>query len=188
MGRLFIAAVALLVGAAAVPRAQSTDPPLGYTGGQGQPDCTACHLGNEVNSFDGTLTVDGLPERFVPGDSYRLTITLQAEETAAAGFQLAVLAAAGEAAVSVGRLEPVDERTLVRDSVGVQYAHHSPSGIATTAPDEATWSVEWTAPHHAETIVMAAAANSGNGDESPLGDLVYVRQYTVEPLLQRSPR
>lgn len=188
MVRLTLAAVVLIVGAAAVPRPQSTDPPLGYSGGKGQPDCTVCHLGNEVNSFDGTLTVDGLPERFVPGDSYRLTITLEAEETTVAGFQLAVLAAAGDAAVGVGRLEAVDGRTLVRDSAGVQYAHHSPTGTGTTAPDQAKWSVEWTAPHDAETIVLAAAANSGNGDESPLGDLVYVRQYTVEPLLQNPPR
>ena len=33
-------------------------PPLGHTGGFGEPTCHACHFGGEVNGGDGTLAVD----------------------------------------------------------------------------------------------------------------------------------
>lgn len=175
MRAVSIAAVVLLLGAAAVPVTQRSDPPLGYTGGGGEASCVACHGGNEVNDFGGRLDLDGLPDRYTPGEKYILTVTLLAEETSIAGFQLAARLANGNQA---GTLEAVDTRVVVRDSARISYAHHTESGSAPATSDRAVWSLAWTAPSAGGQVDVSVSANSGNGDNSPLGDLVYFASWT----------
>ena len=81
--------------------------------------------------------------------------------------------ASGEVA-NAGAWAPIDSRAAVSDSAGISYAHHSASGTKPTGPDRAAWTVEWVAPAAGGTVHFHVAANSGNGDNSPLGDLVYV--------------
>ena len=184
MKRAIVVTVAAfaLAGAAAVPRSAET-PPVGFTGGFGEPDCTHCHLGSEVNAFGGRVTLEGLPSRYEAGREYVLTVSLAAEETDVAGFQLTARWAEGDrAGRSAGQLAPVDARTETRDSLGVTYAHHAPEGVP-ARPDRsgASWSLAWTAPRDRGPVVIHVAANSGNADNSPLGDLVYTHQARVGP-------
>ena len=176
-----VAALAL-AGAAAVPRSAET-PPAGFTGGFGEPDCTHCHLGNDVNAFGGSVTVEGLPARYDPGREYVLTVSLSAEETDVAGFQLTARWAEGaRAGASAGRLSAVDARAATRDSLGITYAHHAPAGVPARADRSgSTWSVAWTAPDEPGPVLIHVAANSGNADNSPLGDLVFTHRARVEP-------
>jgi hypothetical protein len=179
-------AVVALAGATAVPASvprSALSPPAGFTGGFGEPNCTHCHLGSEVNAFGGSVTLDGLPERYEPGHEYRLTVTLKAEETDVAGFQLTSRWADGpHAGANAGRLAPVDVRTGTKDSLGVTYAHQSPEGVP-ASPDRSgsSWALSWTAPEATGTVYIHVAANSGNADESPLGDLVYTNHTALEP-------
>ncbi|MDH3272708.1 MAG: hypothetical protein OEN56_15325 [Gemmatimonadota bacterium] len=111
--------------------------------------------------------------------TYLLTVVLAADETAVAGFQLS--ARFEEDGVDAGGLHAVDARTARSDSAGTSYMHHSRVGSITHDPSGSSWSVRWTAPRSSRAVAFHVAANSGNGDNSPLGDLVYTEAAVVPP-------
>lgn len=176
------AAVLTAVGtAAAVPAGLLVEgPPAGFTGGFGEPTCVTCHLGNEVDAFDGRVHVLGLPDAYERGAEYALTVVLEAEGTDVAGFQMTARRAEGDRrGQDAGRLLSVDARTAVRDSIGVSYLHHTREGTTTSSSDGSSWSVLWIAPTSGGPATINVAANSGNDDNSPLNDLVYAAEVTV---------
>ncbi len=158
--------------------------PAGNSGGFGEPSCVSCHVGEALDDPAGSLTIDGVPARFVAGQTYRLTIRLRHADMRAGGFQLTSRLAVGPgggAGAQVGTLAPVDQRTAIELLDGVQYITHTESGIA--APEgRAAWTVAWTAPAAATApMVFNVAGNAANGDESPFSDLIYVRADTIRP-------
>lgn len=189
---LVLGTAAALVGARP-PTAESTPrtaplrhaeaPPTAHTGGFGEPTCLECHDEFDANLPGGRLVLVGLPEHFEPGRSYGLTVRLESEGMVDAGFQLSARFASGAASGRpAGTLAPVDGRTAVTpDSMtAVPYAHHTRSGTPTPDPSVASWSLTWTAPPAAAEIVFHMAANSANGDDSPLGDLIYTATATAQ--------
>ena len=149
--------------------------PAARTGGFGEPTCHECHFELPVNQ-DGSLTVEGFPGRYEPGRTYEVRVTLASEGTERAGFQAAVRRASGPGeGTQAGRLAPVDPRTMVQDTAGVQYVQHARGASWTGGAPAASWSFAWTAPDGGP-VVLHAAANSSNGDESPLGDIVYTAE------------
>jgi hypothetical protein len=176
------ATVLLLAGAVAAPLSPpiTEGPPPGHTGGFGEPTCVVCHVGNAENGFGGEVRFAGLPPVYAPGDELLLTIVLAAEETEIAGFQVAARFAGG---ASIGRnagtFVPIDARTAVTDSSHVSYIHQSRLGAATAQSSGSSWSFTWVAPDEREPVVFHIAANSGNGDNSPLGDLVFTNTAVV---------
>lgn len=156
-------------------------PPAGFTGGFGESTCSFCHIGNDVNAYGGYVRLDGLPETYEPGREYVLTVELSAAETAVAGFQLAARFSGGPGrGGNAGELTPVDTRTVVSDSLGVSYLHQSEAGSVTHDSNGSRWSFAWSAPASADAVVIHVAANSGNGDESPLGDLIYATEVSLD--------
>jgi hypothetical protein len=182
-GRTILAAVVLaLAGAAAwVPVHRLTEgPPPGFTGGFGEQSCLACHIGNDVNAFDGRVYLNGLPDAWEPGTTYALEVMLEAEETALAGFQMTARFAEGEKrGHDAGVLGPGDARSEVTDSAGVHNLQQSAAGAATSDRSGSRWTLSWIAPEVSGSVALNVAANSGNGDDSPLGDLVYVFEAIV---------
>ncbi|MDX1492937.1 MAG: choice-of-anchor V domain-containing protein [Longimicrobiales bacterium] len=176
-----VAAVAFSAMAAAGPSAfHASAPPAGVTGGFGEATCASCHIGSDVNAFGGRVRVEGLPTAYEPGDEYVLTVDLRADETAVAGFQLSARFSDGRRrGASAGALEPLDSRTAVADSVGVRYLHQTETGSRTADASGGSWSFLWRAPMDGRSVVLHVAANSGNGDNSPLGDLVYTSVDTL---------
>jgi len=175
-------AVALsLPGAAAAPLFHAAAPPVGHTGGFGEPTCLACHTGDALNAFGGSVRIEGLPKRYSPGASYPLTVLLSAEETAIAGFELAARFAGGEVRGDpAGSLRPVDARvSLTVDERDRVYAHQTEAGASVSDPSGSSWSLEWIAPDDGGDVTFHVAANSGNGDNSPLGDLIYASEARV---------
>ena len=151
-------------------------PPAGHTGGYGEPTCRQCHTEFELNLPGGRLELEGLPETWEPGRTYVVVVSLHSGEMAVAGFQLSSRFADGTPA---GRLAPVDRRVAVVDSMGVPYAQHAAVGAVPETPDLARWTVEWLAPAAGDEVRFHAAANSGNGDNSPFGDLIYAVERRV---------
>lgn len=179
IGLRAVAAVLATAGTvAALPAPPMTEgPPPGFTGGFGEPTCVSCHTGNDVNAFGGRVLIEGLPERYEPGAEYPLSVILEAEETVVAGFQITSRFAEGEArGRSAGSLRGVDGRAERSDSAGVTYLHQSRVGSATADPNGARWPIVWVAPESTEPVALNVAANSGNGDDSPLGDLVFMTE------------
>lgn len=179
----FGAALTLVGAARAAPGPHVTGPPAGHTGGFGEPTCAVCHEGSDINAFGGSVVLEGLPRQYVPGDTYVLTVVLSAEETDVAGFQLAVRFSGGAGwGQTAGVLSPIDLRVAVTSGdSGPPYAHHTEAGAAVVTDAGSTWSVEWSAPEHGGPVAFHVAANSGNGDNSPLSDLVFVTQTILAP-------
>lgn len=164
-----------------LPLRQVTAPPPGYTGGFGEPTCVHCHTGGEINSAGGTLEVEGLPEAYETGAAYLLAVVLRAEETAAAGFQMTVRYSQGErSGEPAGELRALDGRVSVTlGETGQPYIHHTRIGTTVVNDAGSSWTMEWVAPEGGGPVMVHATANSGNGDESPLGDLIFDFAATV---------
>lgn len=161
-----------------LPHAEA--PPAGVTGGFGEATCVSCHIGNDINAYGGRVRLEGLPDAYEPGREYVLTVDLAAEETSVAGFQLAARFTDGpERGENAGMLQPVDVRTAISDSLGIRYLHQTPEGSRTRDSSGSSWSVAWSAPASGGRVALHLAANSGNGDNSPLGDLVYTSEAVV---------
>src|SRR5690606_2790146 len=81
---LLAASTALAVAVAGRPYPDA--PPLARTGGFGEKTCYECHFDGDVNAPGGKLTLAGVPERYVAGESYRLTIEISRPELRGGGF------------------------------------------------------------------------------------------------------
>ncbi len=160
-------------------------PPAGHTGGFGEPTCRACHDDGPLDAPPGTLEVRGLEAPLLAGETRIVTITLWSPDMTSAGFQAAVRWAEGaRSGAQAGRLEAAGGAVavLVDSASAVQYAHHTAGGTG-VADGTARWRFRWVVPERAGPVVLHVAANSANGDNSPLGDLIYARTERAETMV-----
>lgn len=176
-----LAAVLGISGAAAAASAvHDTGPPPAHTGGFGEPTCLICHTGSDPNAFGGSVRIEGLPAAYEPGTTYPLEIVLRADETVTAGFQLSARYADGVArGGAAGVLGPEDHRAVLVEAEAARYLQQSEAGARAPSPEGSSWPITWRAPSGRVPVVFHLAANSGNGDDSPLGDLVYTAVVTL---------
>lgn len=150
-------------------------PPARVSGGFGEETCVACHFGTAAeNDPSGHLEITGVPEGYLPGESYTLTATLKRPGMAAGGFQLT--ARFQEDGSQAGELSPGDSdkaRVGFTTEREVVYAHHLLPGIAPTAADANRWTLLWTAPESRAPVVFHLVGVAGDGDESQFGDYVF---------------
>jgi hypothetical protein len=175
--------VALALGAslAAAPAVFRDAPPPAYTGGFGEPTCRACHADAPLNEASGTLAIDGVPDRYQPGRTYELEVTLRRDGMRRAGFELAARLADGDrAGTQAGVVAPTDDRTVVAldSATRVAYVTHTRAGTSVAAGGTGRWTFRWTAPG-AGAVAFHVAANAANDDDSPLGDFIYARALRV---------
>jgi len=159
-------------------------PPIGHTGGFGEPTCHACHSSEELNAPGGRLTVEGLPASYEPGRAYEVRILLTRVDMRRAGFQFTLRYAAGD---SAGRQAGTVEASLPRvvvvteRSSGVRYVQQTMEGSA-LGRGATSWTVRWVAPRPAlGPVALHLAANAGNDDNSPIGDYVYADSVRAVP-------
>lgn len=152
-------------------------PPPAHTGGLGEPDCAACHFGPEPESRGVSLSLQGMPERYDPGSTYRITLVLEAAGMKSGGMLLSVRTHEGRQA---GTLAPGDDLETVQ-SGGIHYLRH----VRPARGPEAVWRLAWTAPEEcAGPVLMHAAANAANDDDSALGDVPVLAEATSLPPLE----
>jgi hypothetical protein len=132
-----------------------------------------CHFGSPLNS-GGKLEILGLPETYVPGTNYPLTVRLTSSQSAPVprwGFELTNARLSD--GIGSGTLFPtglnlslVNSRAYVSQNVSHLYAGEHGS---------VEWQVSWTAPDPAEGPVgFYAAGNASNGNfQAGIGDLIY---------------
>lgn len=173
-------------------------PPPGFAGGFGESTCHACHFEADLNIPPGSVTVSGVPEQFMPGETYPLTITLTRPGMVLGGFQ--VTARFEDGGAQAGTLAPGGgeaERVAVTGSGDVLYAYQRADGALPVAPDTARWVVLWTAPAESpgngadadaggRAVLFHVAANAANGDDTVDGDYVYTAELRAE-MGQASP-
>lgn len=167
--------VILLCGISTYTYTSVFGPPAGLTGAPTENNCTSCHSGSPVTSgtaFDG-ITLTGLPAGgYIPGSTYTLTLSGGGASTLKNGYQLTALTAAGAMAGSF--TAGTGSQTMIGGSRN--YVGHTSSGIT------GTWSFSWTAPATASgQITFYLAFNATNSSNNTLGDLVYLKTFSVGP-------
>ena len=93
-------------------RAYADGAPPGFTGGFGESSCDACHFEAALNTKPGQLSLTGVPERFVAGERYPLTITLSRPGMAMGGFQLSARMENGGAQAGTLAPGPGEEKRI----------------------------------------------------------------------------
>ena len=155
--------------------------PPGFSGGFTEQSCDACHFHAAPNTGPGRLAIDA-PDRFVAGEPYRITIALTQPGMKLAGFQLtARFKDDGSQAGSLAKASSSDAGVGIEAQSGIQYAGQRREGAAVVMPEGSLWTVIWTAPSAARTIVFHVAANAANGDERADGDYVYTVAREILP-------
>jgi len=164
---------------AAYPAAYADGAPRGFSGGFGEQSCHACHFHKEINSGPRRVSIAGVPERFVAGERYPLTVTLSRPDIKLGGFQLTARFKDDGRQAGTFALEPgEEERIAVEMQGGVHYAGHRKNGTALAEPETARWSLVWGAPKAGGPIVLHVAATAADGDGTVEGD--YVETAVVE--------
>lgn len=163
-----IAAVAAPVPGAALP----DDTPWGRADGEA---CHDCHFLSPVVESSAALTLDGLPQRFMAGETYRLVLELAAPEMRRAGFRVIARAPGG----APGTFEAADTET----ETDGDRVRSTLAGSDLDAPGEARWTFLWHAPASAPAgpIELEISANAADDDASPLGDVIHRRKLAIEP-------
>jgi hypothetical protein len=155
------------------------------TGGFGEQSCHLCHNDNPMNAPGGTLTLDGVPPQFVPGQTYPITVTIAREGLRRGGFEIAARFANGrQKGRQAGVWKPLDDRVqLIPGAVDrvLTFVQHNLSGSRAAERGRNTWTIEWIAPSAPNAVQFNVAANASNNDDSPLGDFIYVRMAKSVP-------
>lgn len=148
-----IVLTALLLAGGGFPEA----PPWGHAGQPGTDDCTACHWDNDAQPDSPRVLLEGLPDHFIPGESYELIVRL-ADADEMNGFQLVT---------SSGEFDSPDRSTRSRDA----------GARSTRAAGE--WAVTWIAGDSDGPVTFWLAINDANGDGSEFGDTILLQTFEV---------
>ena len=169
-----LAFAALFVSASSVVSGYAEGAPPGFSGGFGEQSCHACHFHRELNSGPGRVTIAGVPDQFVPGERYSVTVTLLQPEMTLAGFQLTARLKDGGTQAGTFAPAPGEEARIGIERHGdIAYVSQRKSGTALTSADTARWSLVWTAPKSGDIVVFHAAANAADGDGMVEGDYIH---------------
>ncbi len=167
---------ALLLPLTALLLAFSSGPDPRMTGGFGEQTCLQCHNSfqlNEGRTRGGVFYLQGVPERYRPGETYPITVVIGQPGQQRWGFEISArLAGNGQQA---GELVPSDAQSQVRTAGRVQYAFHTATGTRQGEQNgPVTFGVDWTAPQQAlGDVLFNASGNAADGDGNTTGDFVY---------------
>lgn len=155
--------------------ANSEGPPWGNAGGPGRDNCTSCHFDSEAVSLSPALSLQGLDERLGPGQAYPLLLRFRSANALRAGFLIMAEGTDGAGAtLPAGSFKPVDEET---EANGAELRSNT-AGSRPGDPNAVEWRFEYNAPQASsgiKAIRFYIAANAGNDDESPFGDIVHLQ-------------
>ncbi len=132
----------------------------GYTSAPGDGVCSSCHSGG---SFDGDVTISGLPVSIMANNTYTLTLTSNVTTGTPnrAGFQMLALNSLN---LNAGSLSNNMGNSSIKMVNGKSYFGHFPATLY-GGNTSLSWTVDWTAPNdpNGDQITMYAVNVMGNG-------------------------
>ena len=183
---LFVTMVFVAAGPATSPAAAYADGAApGFSGGFGESSCDACHFDAAVNTPPGRVTLTGVPERFVPGERYPITITLSRPGMMIGGFQLAARLDGDGSQAGTLAPGPGEDKRIKVEPGKIQYANQRQAGTDLAEAGVAKWTVLWTAPNTTGTVRFHVAANAADKDEAARGDYIYTAAAASQPQTTR---
>ena len=159
--------------------------PPAFSGGFDEPSCHGCHFHEAVNAEGGRVTLTGVPEQYVVGERYALTVTLARPGMVIGGFQLTARGEQGGAQAGTLQGGPGEEARVKIERPGtVEYAGQRRAGARPVAGDALRWTLAWTAPSPAAgPVLFHVAANAADNDETVSGDFVYTAVTRAAPAI-----
>jgi len=158
----------------------------------------SCHSSHFVNSGPGTLLVQGLPDPYVAGTQYPLSVVIDDAanaDFAVGGFQVSVLALYDkdgdltDELCQAGILESAGPETRVEQDAPTETEWLEHTAPQAPAGGQAIWNFLWTAP--IEPVGMAifnVCAVAADDDGTTAVDWVYCNEFRVPPEVLPCPR
>ena len=157
------------------------------TGAPGDSTCISCHGGGTpVNGGPGSVSI-ATTSTYAPGVKQRITVIVADSAQRRFGFELTARLSSNLINGQAGTLAAVDNATQIICENGrrspctsasvVQFATHTQTGTIGN-----TFNIDWTPPAtNAGNIVLYAAGNAANGNNSESGDRIYTTSLTLTP-------
>lgn len=166
----------LFIGATGSAFAFSGGPLDEKTGAPNEGTCADCHVGNDLNSPDGSLMLVDIPETYMPNEVYEIVVELAHANQSLWGFEITALDADSAGA---GTFKIVDEANTQLSTAAndKQYVKHTLAGTA-----QAKWTIQWTAPDtDIGPITFYAAGNAADGKNGAVGDYIHTTSEKSTP-------
>lgn len=151
--------------------------------------CVNCHSGI-VNSGNGSMTVLNLPQHYVPGQTYSLSLQLQDPGQSRWGFQLT--AAKNSTVTERGGTILVTNTSTTRLASlagnGLQFLNQTSTGnFRNTMNGPVSWPFNWTAPPVGTgTVTFYASGLAANNTGGSSGDFTYVSSFSIPEFIQQN--
>jgi hypothetical protein len=127
-------------------------------------ECIGCHQGEGSTE----IKIDGLPEKYIPGKTYKITLTIVSDNQSlgdvAGGF--AIEASAGDLMVTDRKNTQLSEGFLTHTQEGSAFRK---------------WTFGWKAPVQKTKANLTVMAVAANGDYSPAGDVIGTKGFSIKP-------
>ncbi len=158
-------------------------PPSGVNGGMaaGGANCSACHMSS--TGFGGSVQILGVPQWYQTNAIYDLTVRIQDDDQAGAGFQISAEDMDGN---HVGTLIVTDEDNTQMNSILNEYLNHTGNGVNNSVTswsglgNAAEYNLRWQAPPNVVgPVTFWAAGNAINDNIVSSGDHVYLTNETA---------
>jgi hypothetical protein len=154
--------------------ANNANPPTGKTAAPFDGTCaeTACHGIQNVNGFDGDISLSGLPGTIMPNTVYPLSITMTptAGSPIKGGFQIVMVDGSN---VNAGNLAATNAQTGTEFFATREYLEQRNGKIFTGG--SVTWDFNWTSPANGvagNTIKAYYIGNFANNNNNSSGDFI----------------
>lgn len=127
-------------------------------------ECMTCH---QSGIDAGMIKIIGIPKIYVPGKTYKLTLSITSDIKSISESQggFAIKASAGEIKASDKKNTQIAEGIFTHTIEGSRLRK---------------WSFEWKAPKGKEDVSIDVMAVAANGDFSPFGDKVSAYSYEIK--------
>ena len=151
--------------------------------GDGGSTCTDCHAGTAQSQM-GWITTDIPAEGFTPGETYTITATGTHTGVAKFGFELTAENTSG-AKTGVFSITEPGRTKFTNANAAVTHT----SGGTSVSGNSNSWSMDWTAPISAPTVVkFSAAFNAANGNGMTSGDVIYTSSISYNLYVPLNPQ
>lgn len=169
------------------------DPRLTAAPGESAAACTGCHTGTALNGGSGSVKIV-LPgaATYTPGVPQRLKVQVSDATQRRWGFELTARRASSPSTAQAGDLASVDANAQVMCSNGrskpcadaavIQFITHTLAGTRNGTTGGVEFQFDWTPPtSDAGNIILYAAGNAANGNNSDSGDRIYTTSVQLSP-------
>ncbi|MGB3542562.1 choice-of-anchor V domain-containing protein [Rubrivirga sp.] len=169
-----VAAVGFLIATPAPVQGFSGGAPPNFAGNIDQANGTprtcgvnGCHATFDLNSGPGSVSISA-PSTVAPGDTVRVTVTIDNQTGSRQGFEATVRDPADPAADVPGTLAIVDPSNTQFAQGNTGYVTHTSGGTS-----ETEWQFDWTPDGSVGTARVYVAGNASNGNGASSGDRIY---------------